>query len=158
MGLAEDEAFMRHAIRASREALQMGNFPFGAALVKNGVLEHVAGNDAVTTNDVTGHAEVALVREAAKLKGPAVLVGATVYASGEPCAMCTGAMFWAGVSRIVFAATTPDIMEILGGATLPLRTANVVAGANPAVLVEGPILRDEALAVLHEASRLLVRP
>jgi tRNA(adenine34) deaminase len=74
---------------------------------------------------------------------------ATVYASGEPCAMCSGALFWGGVSRVVYAATTADIIGALGGASLPIRTTEVLAGASPSVTVEGPVLRDEAVAVLH---------
>jgi tRNA(Arg) A34 adenosine deaminase TadA len=100
-----------------------------------------------------GHAEVVLVREVVKTKGRDALKGATVYASGEPCAMCSGSMFWAGVARVVFGASQADIIEALGGAELPIRTASVLAGANPAVTVDGPVLREEALAVLRRFGR-----
>jgi len=149
----EDEKFMRLAVAASARALAEGNGPFGATLVKDGVLELVSRNNQMTAADPLGHAEVVLVREALARKGPDVLRGATVYASGEPCAMCSGAMFWAGVARVVYAATQADIIEALGGAELPIGSADVLAGAKPAVRVEGPLLAEEAVAVLRRFGR-----
>lgn len=144
---------MRQAIAASRAALQAGNMPFGAALARaDGTLLQVAQNQQVRSGDCTAHAELVLVREATQRLGADALRGATVYASGEPCAMCCGAMFWAGVARVVYAATTPDIAAALGDPTLPARCAELLAGARPAVQVEGPLLRDEAVAVLRAAA------
>jgi len=144
-----DIAAMRQAIAASREARERGDMPFGAVLAApDGKTLWVAKNNQVSSGDCTGHAETALVREAVSALGAEALRGATVYASGEPCAMCAGAMFWAGIRRIVFAAPTVDMAEPLGGPQLPLRCAQVLAGAVPAVLVEGPLLREEALAEL----------
>ena len=145
-----DIAAMRQAIAASREARERGNMPFGAALVSaEGQTLWVAQNNQVSTGDCTGHAEVALVREAAAALGAQALRGATVYASGEPCAMCSGAMFWAGIQRIVFAVPTVDMAGPLGGPQLPPRCAEVLAHAVPAVQVEGPLLREEGLAELR---------
>jgi len=145
-----DEAPMRAAIEASRAALAAGNMPFGATLVApDGTLLWTAQNDQVTSGACTGHAEVVLVRDASAALGAAALRGATVYASGEPCAMCSGAMFWAGIRRVVFAASQDDIIATLGGPPLlPIRTAQVYAGADPAIEVDGPLLRDDAVAVL----------
>jgi tRNA(Arg) A34 adenosine deaminase TadA len=144
-----DEACMRAAIEASRQALAAGNMPFGACLGKDGRLLWTAQNTQITAQDCTGHAEVVLVREARQALGDDATEGATVYASGEPCAMCAGAMFWAGIRRVVFGATTPDIEAALGGPSLPMRCADALAGAQPAVQVEGPVLRDEAVKVLQ---------
>jgi tRNA(Arg) A34 adenosine deaminase TadA len=143
-----DGRHMRAAIAASREALQAGDMPFGASLVKDGVLIWTARNHQISTRDCTSHAETALVREVHAALGPAATQGATVYASGEPCAMCAGAMFWAGIREVVYGATTPDIGTHLGGPSLPLRCAEALAGCNPAVTVRGPLLQDEAVAVL----------
>jgi tRNA(adenine34) deaminase len=145
-----DLAPMRLAITASSDALAAGNMPFGASLVTaRGELLHTSANNQVTSGDCTGHAELVLVREVSAAHGVHALRGGTVYASGEPCAMCCGAMFWAGVSRVVFAATQDDIAQALGGPVLPLRSADVLAGASPAVMVEGPLLGAEAVAVLR---------
>lgn len=150
MSEQHEAPYMRAAIEASRQALEAGDMPFGASLVKNGRLLWVALNRQRTGADCTAHAELVLVREARQALGEHCTAGATVYASGEPCVMCAGAMFWAGISRVVYAATTPDIGAALGGPSLPMRCADALAGCNPAMAVEGPFMRDEAVAVLAQ--------
>jgi tRNA(adenine34) deaminase len=147
----QDEHFMRLAIGASRDALREGNFPYGAALVsRDATIVHVSRNNQVSTGDCTGHAEVVLVREVAQQHGAPALEGATVYASGEPCAMCSGALFWAGVSRVVFAMPTATINAVGGPPFLVSRTQDVLTGASRPVEVDGPLLEAEAVAVLRE--------
>lgn len=149
---ATDIILMTQAIAASASALAKGNMPFGAVLVSPaGEVLQVAENNQITGNDCTGHAELVLVRQATQALGADSLKGATVYASGEPCAMCSGAMFWAGVSRVVFAASQGDICRVLGGPTLPITSSQVLAGASPLVKVDGPVLGAEAIAVLQRA-------
>ncbi|MEO7953753.1 MAG: nucleoside deaminase [Polaromonas sp.] len=152
--LAPDElAAMRLAIAASREALDAGNQPYGATLVSaDGKILQVAGNTQVTSGDGTAHAEIVAVREASARLGAAAVRGSTVYASGEPCAMCSGALFWAGVQRVVYGATNPQMAALFGGESLPIRCADVVAGASPAMRVDGPLLGDEAMVVLRDAA------
>ena len=143
---------MRLAIAASREALDAGNNPYGAVLVSaGGEVLHVATNRQNTERDITGHAEVVLVREAAARLGAAALWNATVFASGEPCAMCSGALYWAGIRRIVYAASNEVMNELFGGDQLPIHCAEVLAGASRKVQVDGPVLADAAVAVLQEA-------
>jgi len=146
--MINDTQAMQAAITASSQAMLRGDMPFGAALVKDGQLLQVSGNTQCTTVDSTAHAEVELLRVAQRKLGAAALRGATVYASGEPCAMCCGTLFWAGISRVVFAASQADISEALGDPTLPITSAAVLAGSQPPVLVEGLLMRDEARAVL----------
>jgi tRNA(adenine34) deaminase len=106
----------------------------------------------------TSHAEMVLVREASSRLGLAALRGSTVYASGEPCAMCSGALFWAGVSRVVYGASNDVMGAVLGaGDVLPIRCQQVLAGASPAVQVDGPVLAEAAVAVLREAAALGAR-
>jgi tRNA(Arg) A34 adenosine deaminase TadA len=154
MGMTkDDEAAMRLAIDASRLAMEAGDMPYGASLVSaQGMLLHVARNREMTTSDCTAHAEVVLIREARALHDPESLHGATVYASGEPCAMCSGAMYWAGVRRVVYAAPSELMARVMGGPLLPIRCADVLARASRAVLVDGPLLKDEALEVLVECA------
>lgn len=141
---------MAAAIEASRQARQAGDSPFGATLVSpEGKILHTSLNTQNTTHDCTAHAELVLVREATAKLGAQSLQGATVFASGEPCAMCSGAMFWAGVSRVVFAATGQDIADALGGPILPAGCAEVLELAQPAVKVEAGLLREDALAALN---------
>lgn len=148
----DDVKFMRIAIEASREAVRRGNFPYGAALVaETGELLHVACNNQVTTGDCTGHAEVVLIREAATRLGPDKLEGATIYASGEPCAMCAGALFWARVGRLVYGMSTPTIMRVGGTPTLAMTSSQVLQTGSHSIKVDGPLLEDEAAEVLAMA-------
>jgi len=149
MSLDDDTKYMRIAIEASRSALAKGNMPYGAALVSaGGELLHVSENNQVSTGDCTGHAEVALIREAGAKFGPQVLEGATVYASGEPCAMCAGALFWARVARVVFGAPNATLMRLGGKPTLALDSADVLRHGSHAVRVDGPLLEEEAAEVI----------
>ena len=141
---------MHLAINASATAVDNGDGPFGATLVSaDGSLVLVAVNNVRTASDCTGHAEMVAVRNAQKQWGRAQLRGATMYASGEPCAMCAGALFWAGISRIVFAASQADVIDWLGASpAMPINSRTTLAGAQPAVQSDGPFLNEEACAVL----------
>ena len=141
---------MRLAIEASEQAADKGDGPFGATLVSpEGNILLVASNNAKTAADCTGHAEMVLIRQAQAQFGLPALRGATVVASGEPCAMCAGALFWAGISRIVFAASHADIIRARGASpAMPIDSRTTLAGAQPAVEIDGPLLGDEAYAVL----------
>ena len=151
MTMFDDETGMRRAIAASREALARGDRPYGAVLVSaRGELLHEAGNREISSHDCTAHAETVLVREAQAKLGLDALRDSTVYASGEPCAMCSGAMFWAGVGRVVYAATQQDIAEALGGPLLPAGCAQLLSAAQPPVAVQGGLLRSEAAAALPD--------
>ena len=155
---ARDLDAMKQAIDASRRALAAGDMPYGAVLMSpSGEVLHVASNNQNSARDCTGHAEMVLVREAESRLGLAALRGATVYASGEPCAMCAGALYWAGVSRVVFGASQADIVAH-GGTVLPVGVMEVLGTAQPAVRIEGPVLNEEAVAVLREASLLSPLP
>lgn len=148
----DDTTAMQLAIAASRRALAAGNRPYGAVLLSaQGELLHEAENRQVTDADCTAHAEMVLVREAQARLGAGALHGASVFASGEPCAMCAGALFWAGARRVVYGASNPLMAGLLGGELLPVRCAEVLAGALPAVRVDGPLLEAEAAQVLHQA-------
>lgn len=155
---AADHAALREAINQSRLAAASGHQPYGAVLVAPdghtlATAHNTQGpNPAGHGADVTGHAEMNLVRDAARSLGPAALHGTTVYASGEPCPMCAGALYWAGVQRVVFALSV-DSMRALNGAdsVLPLRCAQVMAGGTRTVQVDGPALEGEARAVFGRA-------
>lgn len=148
-----DLPFMRRAIALSRQALACGNAPYGAVLVKQGVVLAEACNQQHSDNDCTAHAETVLVRNAQRALGLPALQAATVYASGEPCAMCSGAMYWAGVRRVVYGASNAEMARLMGGPLLPISARAVLAGASETLEVEGPCLEREALEVLQDAAR-----
>lgn len=142
-----DLAHLRRAIAESRLARRRGDMPYGAVLADaSGNLLHAAQNTQVSERDLTGHAELNLLREASRRFGAATLKGGTVFASGEPCAMCAGALYWSGVARVVYAlgaATMQRLDPADSAAALPdCRT--LLARADRAIVVEGPMLEDEA--------------
>jgi len=99
------EHWMQTAIEAAKRAVQNGEVPVGACIVdSNGELLSVTSNLTVTNSDPTGHAEILALRDAAGKIGNYRLVGATVYSTIEPCAMCAGALVNARVARLVFGA------------------------------------------------------
>jgi tRNA(Arg) A34 adenosine deaminase TadA len=146
-----DTQAMHLAIQASQQALNNGDMPFGAALVsKSGEVLIVDQNTQNSGKDCTAHAELVLIRNAQKKLPQGAMQGASIYASGEPCAMCTGAIFWAGIERIVYAASQEDILQTLGGNSLPIRSFEVLKDASPKVTVQGPLMRQAAINVLQQ--------
>jgi tRNA(Arg) A34 adenosine deaminase TadA len=90
-----------------------------------------AENTVITERDVTGHAELNLVRSAGKQFDGAALQGLTLYASTEPCAMCSSAIYWSGIGRVVYALGSEGLMAIVndlsGSGTLALSCSEVLA-------------------------------
>jgi tRNA(Arg) A34 adenosine deaminase TadA len=147
-----DVARLRDAIAVSARARGNGNHPFGALLVAaDGSVVAEAENTVVTERDPTGHAETNLVRMAGKLVDTADLPATTLYSSCEPCAMCSAAIFWAGIGRIVFALSNGALIAMApeGGTSLTIRCREVVAAGNKEIQVDGPALEAEA-SVPHE--------
>jgi tRNA(Arg) A34 adenosine deaminase TadA len=143
------EPFVREALRLAEQAVKHGNHPFGALLVKDGEVILTAENGVNTENDVTRHAELVLVSLASKTFAPEVLAQCTLYTSTEPCAMCTGAIFWTGIPRVVYACSAETLGAIAGGSfVVPSR--ELFARGQPVVEVVGPILEEEA-AKLHRS-------
>ncbi|MBK9216633.1 MAG: nucleoside deaminase [Chloracidobacterium sp.] len=102
-----DESWMWRAIGMAREAEKIGEVPVGAVLVgPDGKILAAAGNRTIKDIDPTGHAEIRALRIAATRVGNYRLIGTTMYATVEPCAMCAGALVNARVARLVFGA--PD--------------------------------------------------
>jgi tRNA(adenine34) deaminase len=100
-----DELLMREAIKAAIEARSREEIPIGAILTNEACeIIAAAGNRTITDSDPTAHAEILVLREAARKIGNYRLTGATVYTTIEPCAMCAGALVNARIKRLVFGA------------------------------------------------------
>ncbi|MFC1437501.1 nucleoside deaminase [Streptacidiphilus sp. N1-10] len=149
----EDRQFLTLAIALADLSRRAGNHPFGALLVLGGEAVLQACNSVVTENDATGHAETNLVRLASRSYGRAELAKATLYTSSEPCAMCSGAVYWSGIGRVVYALGEDELLALTGASeenptmALPCRTV-FAAGQRP-IEVAGPYLREQAAAVHH---------
>jgi tRNA(adenine34) deaminase len=102
-----DEAWMLEAIAEARAAAAAGDVPVGAVVVVGGAIVARGRNRREAAQDPTAHAEVEALREAARALGHWRLVGATVYATLEPCPMCAGALVLARVERVVYGCADP---------------------------------------------------
>lgn len=100
-----DELFMREALAEATKAAREGEVPIGAVIVHNNQIIATAHNLRETNGDPTAHAEILVLREAAKLKRHWRLLGTTLYTTLEPCPMCAGAMIMARTDRLVFGAS-----------------------------------------------------
>jgi guanine deaminase len=101
--------FMQRAIALALENVPSGRGgPFGALVVRNGEIIAEATNSVTSLQDPTAHAEIVAIRQACKKLGEFHLAGCEIYASCEPCPMCLGAIYWARLARIYFAATAAD--------------------------------------------------
>jgi tRNA(adenine34) deaminase len=102
-----DSKFMRAAIDEARQAALAGEVPVGAVLVAEGRILARAGNRTFTDCDPTAHAEMVVLREAARTLGNYRLLDADLYVTIEPCAMCAGAMIQARIARLIYGADDP---------------------------------------------------
>ena len=143
---AVHEALLKAAIDLAREAREAGNHPFGALLVVGGQVVLTARNSVHTDSDPTAHAETNLLHEAIRRLRPEEIARSVLYTSCEPCAMCAGKMYWAGIRTLVYALPSTELAKLAGGSFLvPCR--DLFTRAKDRVTVVGPLLVDEARAV-----------
>ena len=147
----QDERLLVAAIGLAERARRNGNHPFGALLAApSGDVLSEAENTVVTKGDVTGHAELNLVSKACRALTADQLATATLYTSTEPCAMCSGAIYWSRIPRVVYALGEDELAVLAGGggeSILQLPSRQVFAAGAPTVEVSGPHLHDAAAAV-----------
>lgn len=106
---SDSPSFLRRAIALAVENVRTrSGGPFGAVIVRDGLIIAEGVNLVTSTNDPSAHAEVVAIRRACAALNSFELRGCTIYASCEPCPMCLGAIYWARLDRLVFAATHRD--------------------------------------------------
>jgi tRNA(Arg) A34 adenosine deaminase TadA len=150
----DHQTFLRKSFDVARHARTHGNHPFGAILVgPDGAVLIERENGYLPARDMTAHAERLLATEASRTIAPETLARCTLYSSAEPCAMCAGAIYWAGIGRVVFGLSERRLKKMTGdhaeNPTLDLPCRTVFAAGQRPVEVIGPLLEDEA-AALHE--------
>jgi tRNA(Arg) A34 adenosine deaminase TadA len=148
----DDAAGLRLAFGVAARARQNGNHPFGCVLVDAaGEVLLEAENGYLPDRDMTGHAERLLATEASKKYRPHELAASTMYTSAEPCAMCAGAVYWAGIGRVVYALSEASLKKLTGNhpenPTLDLPCRTVFSAGQRKVEVVGPLLADEAAEI-----------
>lgn len=105
---SENDLLLRAIELAERHSEDGRHGPFGAVVARDGEVLGEGWNRVVAGRDPTAHAEIMAIREAAAEAGTHVLDGCTIYCSCEPCPMCLGAIYWARIDRVVYAATAED--------------------------------------------------
>jgi len=133
------EQFMEAALEQARLALAAGEVPIGAVLVMDGRIVARAFNQPIQRTDPTAHAEILVLRDAAKAIGNYRLTEAEVYVTVEPCLMCVGALVHARVREVIYGAAEPRT-----GALVSALTALDTPGLNHRFGVTGGVLEGQA--------------
>jgi len=120
----EDSHFMQIAIDQAKKA----DYPFGAVIVRDGQVKALGQNTSKRNADPTAHAEMVAIRAFLSGHEPDEFKTATLYASGEPCPMCMGAIIWCGIRRVVYAASIAELASKIGQIDI---TCRQMADATP---------------------------
>src|SRR5437763_11496522 len=109
-----DALYLRRAIANAQRSRDAGRHPFASLVVLDG--EVIAESQSMKSGatDATNHSEMRVLREASASRPPSVLAKATLYASTEPCAMCAGGAYWAGIGRVVFGVSEASLRALTG--------------------------------------------
>ena len=151
-----DVIFLHQTIDRATDAKNRGRHPFAATVVSaDGTVIASAGNNSMPPEgDPTRHAELSAAAEAARKVSAEELSTATLYTSAEPCVMCTGAIYWSGIGRIVYALSEGRLLELTGddpeNPTFDLPCREIIARGQRGIEVLGPLLEDEAAAAHAE--------
>lgn len=108
----EQVKFMKKAIKLAEQSVVKGGGPFGAVIVKDGIIVAQGSNGVTLLNDPTAHAEVSTIRKACKKLNTFDLSGCEIYTSCEPCPMCLSAIYWARINKIYYGCTKEDAKDI----------------------------------------------
>lgn len=145
---SQDISFMGEALRLSKAAAQHGNEPFGAVLVKDGAIVYSNENQVHSASDPTFHAEAGLLRRFCSETGITDLREYSLYSSCEPCFMCSGAMVWTRLGRLVYGASSRDLCAIFGEEGSDCSQL-VFSHSDHQPQVTAGVLRQECLEVLE---------
>lgn len=140
---AIDEAFMAEALELAFEGSRLNEVPVGALVVLDGVVVGRGYNQPISQQDPTAHAEIVALRNAARTVGNYRLLGATLYVTVEPCAMCAGAIQHARIARVVYGASEPKT-----GACGSVVDLFAEARLNHHAEVEGGLMAEESAALI----------
>jgi guanine deaminase len=106
--MGNDKLFLLRAIQIASAGIENGGGPFGAVIVKDDKIIAEAYNRVVLNNDPTAHAEILAIRQSSEILKSHELNECTLYTSCEPCPMCLGAIYWSGISKVIYACDRTD--------------------------------------------------
>ncbi|MGY3777310.1 nucleoside deaminase [Isobaculum melis] len=150
------EDYLMRCIEISKEAREHGNTPFGALLIdEKGTILLEQENIEITEKICTGHAETSLAAKASHLYEKDFLAKCTLYTTAEPCAMCTGTIYWSNIGKIVFAMTEKRLLALTGSndqnPTFDLPSKEIIARGQKNIEIIGPFPHLEVQAAkVHE--------
>ena len=148
----DDARYLRLAIASAQQSRTAGRHPFSSLIVLDGEIIAESQSMKTANTDATNHSEMRVLREASATRTPEILKRATLYASTEPCAMCAGAAYWAGIGRLVYGFSEASLRAMTGAhpwnPTLALPCRELFARGSRRIEVIGPYLEEEA-AVPH---------
>lgn len=135
--------YLKRANEVAKDARARGNTPFGAVLVNAaGEIVMEQGNAEHDRHDATAHAEFVLASRASAAFDRDTLWNSTLYTTCEPCPMCTGAIYWANIGKIVFGITETKLLELTGSdeknPTFSMGADKVIAAGQKPIVLEGP--------------------
>jgi len=144
--MTSDEQYMRMALAEAKKAFDAEEIPIGAVIVMQNKVIARAHNQVEVLNDSTAHAEILALTSAYQYLGSKYLPDATLYVTIEPCLMCSGALYWSKIGRIVFGARDDK-----NGYR---RSTGEVSPFHPKTILEGPVLEDECSQLMIDFFRL----
>jgi tRNA(Arg) A34 adenosine deaminase TadA len=148
------EKFMENAIDEAKMSLKEGNKGFGAVIVKDKVLIACAHDSEITANDSTAHAEINVIRKASSICGKD-LSGCILISTHEPCPMCSGAIIWSKISKLVYSVSIKDSLK-LGRNVVDFSCKKLFKKSNSKIDVKSGVLQKECLNLYHNDVRNLV--
>jgi tRNA(adenine34) deaminase len=134
-------------VRVALDEARQADFRFGAVTVPDGQILARGRNLGRTNGDPTAHGEMTAIRRCLVDHGSAALQGSTLYTSGEPCAMCIGAILWCRIGRLVFAASVQQLATTRD--QIMISSADIAAKAPFPIAITGGILADEAMQLFR---------
>ena len=143
-----DEQIMQRVYALAWQNAELGLDPFAAVLVKEGQIVAESADLCVLESDPTAHAELALIRSFCRQHKRISLEGYSMFCNVEPCVMCSGAIHWAKLDRLVYGVGQKELQSVSGGKSKPSCRALINTGGK-AMEIDGPVLPEEGLRVLQ---------
>jgi len=140
------QEYIKKSYKIAQSAQAHGNHPFGALLVLDDKIILSSENTVITDKDITRHAEMNLISLAVKTLDSTTLSSTSLYTSTEPCAMCAGALFWSGISHLIYGCSAKKLGEIAGGSFV-VPCTEIFTYGNRKINVSGPILEQEGAEI-----------
>tara|TARA_R110000868_G_scaffold89412_1_gene248835 strand:+ start:671 stop:1132 length:462 start_codon:yes stop_codon:yes gene_type:complete len=151
--MKNDKELVRIAIKVAKESKRKGNLPFGCILTnKYGEVILKGENTINTDSDCLAHAEINLIRKASKIYDFSYLNDCSIYTSDEPCPMCTSAIYWSGIGKLVYGLSKTEYYKIVGrdnpNWVFEMPTRELLEKGGRKLEIIGPLLEEEA-STLH---------